>query len=436
MWFQMLLTDCPCTLVMEKEDGRQMNSAEEKYETLAFDAALSTLVAVLVYVALKVTLDGIRQWRARVSVLIIGTGPVGLTSALVAVRSGKVLKLTLLDERYRTALLCRPQQIALDPRSVKFLLSLGVDFDNMEGCWHNEHFFTRIGVFQEHLLSILEQKKQTMNIQIKLGTKFTDEYLKKIPASEWPRIIVVADGSCGESCSVLGINPDYIVESCNAYGANAAIERADQRQVPTPEIRAHSLYFDLSAYGVDFSTTGKESLSTQQAPLKSGFHLKIYGTFRNRYMAMACSALDLKVVRFLRHTTNATIMKNIFHQSFNAYKTDIEPRVNDLTLHHLQCSRRLFEIMLSHRKVTAAYIEGDNIVVAIEGESARVLNFDTGCGINLALRGLESSEEFFYRIATAVDQNDVFEALSAKIRHAKQISEDFRQNGIPTTMFE
>lgn len=304
--------------------GELINSSleEENYRALVYDTALSTFLAVVVYVVVKVSLDRIRQWRARISVLIVGSGPVGLTAALVAVRSGKVLKLTVLDERYRTALLCRPQQIALDPRSVRFLLGLGVDFDNMEGCWHNDHFFTKIGVFQEYLLSILEQKKQKIDIKVHLGTKFSEEYLRRIPCGQWPRVIVVADGSCGESCSVLGISSDYIVESCHAYGANATIERLDQRQVPTPEIKAHSLYFDLSAYGVDVL---KEPRSSGHTAAKSGFHLKIYGTFRNRYMALACTAADSKMVRFLRHTTNSSIMKNIFHQSFNAYKTDIEP---------------------------------------------------------------------------------------------------------------
>lgn len=150
----------------------------DQYQTLAYDTALSTLLAVLVYVVVKVSLDGIRQWRARISVLIVGSGPIGLTAALVAVRSGKVLKLTLLDERYRSALLCRPQQIALDPRSVRFLLDLGVDFDNMEGCWHNEHFFTKIGVFQEYLLSILEQKKQKVDVKVHLGTKVRLSFLR------------------------------------------------------------------------------------------------------------------------------------------------------------------------------------------------------------------------------------------------------------------
>ncbi|XP_033490339.1 uncharacterized protein LOC117261887 [Epinephelus lanceolatus] len=410
--------------------GGTGENAEERYRALAYDTALSTLVAVAVYVVVKVSLDGIRQWRARISVLILGSGPVGLTAALVAVRSGKVLKLTVLDERYRTALLCRPQQIALDPRSVKFLLGLGVDFDNMEGCWHNEHFFTRIGVFQEYMLSILEQKKQKVDVKVQLGTKFTEEYLRRIPRNEWPRVIVVADGSCGDSCSVLGISSDYTVESCHAYGANATIERLDQRQVPTPEIRAHSLYFDLSAYGV-------EALREHRNPTaKPGFHLKIYGTFRNRYMALVCPASDTKMVRFLRHTANSSIMKNIFHQSFNVYKTDIEPRLNDMTLHHMQCSRRLFEIQLSHRRISAAYIEGDNVAVTVEGEAARVLNFDTGCGVNLGMRGLESMGTFIYRTATAVDQNDILEALSAKMQHSRQVAETFKQTGLAQSMYE
>lgn len=173
----MSLLDPLCAGAMERLQGENAGvgdngeDAQEAHQALAYDTVLSTLVAVLVYVVLKVSLDVVRQWRARISVLIVGSGPVGLAAALVAVRSGKVLKLTVLEERYRTALLCRPQQIALDPRSVKFLLGLGVDFDNMEGCWHNEHFFTRIGVFQEYLLSILEQKKQKVDVRVQLGTK-------------------------------------------------------------------------------------------------------------------------------------------------------------------------------------------------------------------------------------------------------------------------
>lgn len=76
-------------------------------------------------------------------------------------------------------------------------------------------------------------------------------------------------------------------------------------QVPTPEIRAHSLYFDLSAYGID---TVKEPRNSCQPVAKPGFHLKIYGTFRNRCMALACtSEADSKMMHFLRHTANSSV---------------------------------------------------------------------------------------------------------------------------------
>lgn len=71
-------------------------------------------------------------------------------------------------------------------------------------------------------------------------------------------------------------------------------------------------------------------------------------------------------------------MKTIFHQAFNTYKMDIEPRVRDTAMPRVQCSRKLFEIVLSHRRATAAYIQGEGRVVTVEGEAARVLNFDTG----------------------------------------------------------
>lgn len=72
-------------------------------------------------------------------------------------------------------------------------------------------------------------------------------------------------------------------------------------QVPTPEIRAHSLYFDLSAYGVEALREHRNHAA------KPGFHLKIYGTFRNRYMALICPTSDSKMVRFLRHTANSSV---------------------------------------------------------------------------------------------------------------------------------
>ncbi|XP_026569949.1 uncharacterized protein LOC113445143 [Pseudonaja textilis] len=408
----------------------QSNGLEtSEFEHLLAEIGLSTLLALALFVVLKLSVDSMRRSRAKVSVLVVGAGPVGLTAALVAVHSGKVLKLTLLDMCPRATLLCRSQQIALDPHSVRFLLGLGVDFGNLEGCWDKGHFFTKLGIFQEQLLSILEQYTRQVALRILLGTKFSIELLKKDLVSDWPKIIVLADGTCGESSVILGINPEYTVESCNAYGANAVMERPDQRQVPTPEIRVHNLYFDLSAYGMD-----KLAIKTEFP--KTAFHLKIHGTFRNRCLALACPASDSKIIKFLHHTLNSTIMKSIFQQSFNAYKMDIEPRIGEPMLHGIRCSHRLFEIVLSHRRVTTAFLVEDNTVVTVEGEAARMLNFDTGCGVNLGLKGLESMEELIYKVATAVDQQDIFKALAAKIQHSRQVVEDFKQNGLSATMFE
>lgn len=59
-----------------------------------------------------------------------------------------------------------------------------------------------------------------------------------------------------------------------------------------------------------------------------------------------------------------------------------------------------------------------------------------GCGVNLGLRGLESMGKFIYRTATAVDQNDILEALSAKMQHSRQVAETFRHTGLAESMYE
>lgn len=59
-----------------------------------------------------------------------------------------------------------------------------------------------------------------------------------------------------------------------------------------------------------------------------------------------------------------------------------------------------------------------------------------GCGVNLGMRGLESMGTFIYRTATAVDQNDILEALSAKMQHSRQVAETFRHSGMAESMHE
>lgn len=59
-----------------------------------------------------------------------------------------------------------------------------------------------------------------------------------------------------------------------------------------------------------------------------------------------------------------------------------------------------------------------------------------GCGVNLGMRGLESMGTFIYQTATAVDQNDILEALSTKLQHSKQVAEDFKLTGLVESLYE
>lgn len=64
------------------------------------------------------------------------------------------------------------------------------------------------------------------------------------------------------------------------------------------------------------------------------------------------------------------------------------------------------------------------------------LSHPPGCGVNLGMRGLESMGTLIYRTATAVDRNDILEALSAKMQHSRQVAETFKQTGLAESMYD
>lgn len=59
-----------------------------------------------------------------------------------------------------------------------------------------------------------------------------------------------------------------------------------------------------------------------------------------------------------------------------------------------------------------------------------------GSGVTLGLQGLKSLEEFVCKIATAMDQNDILEALAAKTGHSRPVAECFTRNGLLATGFK
>ncbi|XP_012940658.1 uncharacterized protein LOC101858082, partial [Aplysia californica] len=95
---------------------------------------LISALVVTCFVCTKTFMDNLRRRHARVSVVVVGAGPVGLTAMLVAARTGRVSRIILYEELGKQVLFNKPHQIAFDVRSVHFLRKLGVDFDNIEGC--------------------------------------------------------------------------------------------------------------------------------------------------------------------------------------------------------------------------------------------------------------------------------------------------------------
>ena len=78
----------------------------------------------------------------------------------------QVSRIIVFEERCRHDLVCRPQQIAIDAKTTAFLQSLGVDFDNIEGCREKGCFFTRAGVFLEYMLSIIQRLDVPIDLRL------------------------------------------------------------------------------------------------------------------------------------------------------------------------------------------------------------------------------------------------------------------------------
>ena len=126
-----------------------------------------TVVVTFGFLLSKTTYDNYRKRSSKATLVVVGAGPIGLTSLIIAAKSGKISRAILFEEKCSQDLVNRPQQIALEHKNVIFLQSLGVDFDNIEGCWQQHRFFTRIGVFQEYLLSLISRLPVPVDVRLR-----------------------------------------------------------------------------------------------------------------------------------------------------------------------------------------------------------------------------------------------------------------------------
>ena len=140
-------------------------------DCILFQTAAVTLLVTFAFMATKTSYDIVRQHWSKATVIVVGAGPVGLTAVLISALSGKAERIILFDDKFRNDLINRPQQIALKDKCVKFLKSLGVDFDNIEGCWHEGSFFTKLGVFEEYMLGMVYRLHSKVPVDTRLCSK-------------------------------------------------------------------------------------------------------------------------------------------------------------------------------------------------------------------------------------------------------------------------
>lgn len=130
-----------------------------------------TIAILAAFAGSKAIYDRYRKSCTQIQAVVIGAGPIGLSSALVAMRTTKVSKITIYEEKERNELINTSYQITFDGESVIFLQNLGVDFDNIEGCWRGAYFQTNAGVYMQYIFEKLKLPQNNIPCEIHFKTK-------------------------------------------------------------------------------------------------------------------------------------------------------------------------------------------------------------------------------------------------------------------------
>lgn len=159
--------------------------SEYFFEMDEFETQVSLFITIAILAAFagsKAIYDRYRKSFTKIKVVVVGAGPIGLTSAIIALRSTKVSKITIFEEKERNELIYTSYQISFDDQSIQFLKSLGVDFDNIEGCWKGNYFQTNAGVYMQYILEKLKlsSNKTACDIHFKTRVSTALYYIEEI----------------------------------------------------------------------------------------------------------------------------------------------------------------------------------------------------------------------------------------------------------------
>ena len=152
-------------IAVDRSNSKEMSDPPEN--TLVQTAVVTFFVAF----GYKILHGMIKQHFFKASVVVVGAGPIGLISVLVASQIRCTSRLLLIEETSYYNLVSRNHQIAIQADNVKFLRNLGINFKNIEGIWQGDTFVTLLGTFEEYLLELIYRLNSKVKVEIRLCTK-------------------------------------------------------------------------------------------------------------------------------------------------------------------------------------------------------------------------------------------------------------------------
>ena len=139
-------------------------SGEWMFSKYAQQHLYMTCVLLVMFFGGKILYERIRRKLAQTRLVIVGAGPIGLTTALISLKTGKISSVSIYETYSRVEVINRSYQVTFDPQSVTFLSSVGLDFNGIEGCWSGECFYTTVGVYVEYLLEKLQYRQELCRV--------------------------------------------------------------------------------------------------------------------------------------------------------------------------------------------------------------------------------------------------------------------------------
>ena len=327
-----------------------------------------------------------------IDVLIIGSGPIGLTATLWFIKNGYKVILTEqhgeVKSSNRRAFNERHQQVGLDADTVKFLKDLDIIIwgeIKRKGCVDADWINIPIYILQNILIKEIRTYK---NAKILFDTKI--ESVNCFDPKSNCRIFLINDTI--PTSTIYGLSPRLVVIADGRHDDKGA---AKQFFNFSSACRVH-----LSTYGIvgmlernvsdesgsiclkNFSSDSYLSESHSEL---GHMYIRLLGNMKERYVALGLGdAQDAENFLALNSNQIRFLLVEAYNQKRDRAMGEPEIGNNDFS----ECSRTPIPIILDYRKETIKLLEGSSTIVSIEGDAARKTTFFSGSGLNSGYKAL------------------------------------------------